>query len=456
MRFRKPNRIVVLLLIFAPLAARGEGSPLSSTIPNPASVGIQSWTLEDVIKIALEKNSDLQAANANYDAAAKGIGIAVSVYLPHIDLTARYDDTTLPSPSAGSAAQLGIGLPYRSVIVSVNQVIFDFGKALSNISANRATSSAAEQEAVSVRNAVKLAVQKAFYDVQSTKQLVAVSNKALVKYQEIVRRAEVLVHTGAKPKFDLTQAKVENSKAKLVLISTQNANEFAKIALLDLMGIRDTIPFELLETTLVDHAETSDKLHLDHLIDRALVARPEIQGRQYTVEAAMAQRFGEMKNYLPTVSLQAWGGRYYSDYPLALDNSWGVAVVGSWHVFSGLETMFRVGQDAAIVDRERAHLEGDRLEIIAEVTRAYKELDRSEKSFDVANEALLASQENLHLAQRRYEADVATILELLTAENSLLSAESSFVTSRYDHEIALASLHRAVNAPLLDEEASKK
>jgi outer membrane protein TolC len=43
---------------------------------------------------------------------------------------------------------------------------------------------------------------------------------------------------------------------------------------------------------------------------------------------------------------------------------------------------------------------------------------------------------------------VGTILELLIAETSLVSAEAVDVDARYRHEIALARLKVAVNAPL--------
>ena len=411
-----------------------------------------TWTLEDVRKIALENNPDLKSARANYEGASKGVGAAVSAYLPHVDIYAKIDQTTLPNPSAGATAQLGTSLPYKMAAASVTQTVFDFGKALSHISAARATSNAAEQEAIGVRNAVILALQKAFYDVQSTVQLVDVAQKGVMKFDETLRRTEVLVRTGAKPKFDLSQARVEVAKAKLALISAQNTHDFARVALLNLMGIQEQVPFTLVDqgTPPEFKAVSSDKLALDQLIKKALEARPEMKKQEFALDASRYNLSSELRNYLPTFSVQAWAGKYLPDYPPSIADSWGVGLVGTWHIFEGLETTFKAGQLSAKVDSQEALLEKDRLSIISDVTRAFKGLVRSENSFQVAEESLGASKENLYLAQRRYDADVATILELLTAEGALLSAEAIEVTARYDHEIALGTLRRVVNAPLIE------
>lgn len=423
----------------------------------PRSLGEESpkytWTLDEVKKIAFERNPDLKTARANYAAASLGIGVAVSGYLPHVDVTAQYEQTTLPSPSAGSTPQLGLSLPYKMAVASLSQTIFDFGKTLSKISGSRSTSNAFEQEAIAVRNAVELAVQKAFYDVLSTAQLVDVAKKGVARFEETLRRTEVLVRTGTKPKFDLSQAKVEAAKAKLSLIGAQNTYEFARIALLNLMGLPEPAPFRLIDqgTPPEFSGVDSGKLRLRHLIDTALQARPEMKKQQYSLDTARHVLSGELREYLPTISLQAWGGKYLPDYPPEIASAWGVAIVGTWHVFQGLETTFRVGQGRANVDAQEALVEKNQLSITADVTRGYKNLERSEDSLQVADEALDASKENFDLAQKRYDANVATILELLTAEDSLLSAEATAVTTRFDHEIALATLRNAVNTPLKDE-----
>jgi outer membrane protein len=430
--------------------------PAVLNAPDPFAVGQvapapkYTWTLGAVKAIAFENNPDLKSARANYEAASAGVGVSVSTYLPHVDIIAKYDETTLPSPSGGSTAQLGMALPYKMVVAELNQTIFDFGKGLSRISASRASSRASEQDAFAIRNIVALAVERAFYDVQSSEQLVKVALNALAQYRETLRRTQALVRTGARPEFDLTQAKVEEAKAKLVVINAQNTRDYSHIALLNIMGVEDQSPFLLIDEGMPPEfaGVTSRSLDVRHLINVAWSERPEMKRQGFSLDSARDTLSGEIRNYLPTVSLRAWGGEYLPDYPLSLNQAWGVAVVGSWNILNGLQTTFQVKQDAALVDAQEALVEKNKLAVMAEVTRGYQDLIRAERNFAVAEEALAAAQENLHLAKRRYDANVSTILELLIAEDSLLTSQAAAVTARFDHEIALATLRQTVNAPL--------
>src|SRR5579871_2683602 len=106
-------------------------------VPPATEAPKYTWTLGEVKKYAFEHNPDLKSAQANYDAARMSVGVAVSGYLPHVDLHAKYEQTTLPEPSAGATSQLGLALPYKFLVASVSQTIFDFGKTLSQISRTR-------------------------------------------------------------------------------------------------------------------------------------------------------------------------------------------------------------------------------------------------------------------------------------------------------------------------------
>ena len=408
------------------------------------------WTLEEVQKIASNQNPDLKSARSNYEATAKVVGESVSGYLPHVDVEADFEQTTLPNPSALSSGLIGTAANYSTAIVSVRQLLFDFGKVLSQIQASTSRSHSAEQQAIAVKIAVKLSVQRAFYNVVEAQNLVLVAKEALKQFEETHRRTEVLVRTGARPAFDLTQANVELSKAKLGQISAENSRDLSKIALLNFMGIQKQVSFELKEIAEMESV-TAQKLNLTKLTDEALKLRPEVHESEFSLDAVRGDLHAESRDYFPTISVHAWYARYLPDFPPPLDNSWGVGVGATWHIFEGLKTTFRVGELSARVDQQEANLEKTRESISAEVATSYMDLVRSESDLQVANETLAFAKENLRLADKRYQANVATILELLVAETSLVNSEAVAVQSRYRHEIALASLERAVNGPLLDK-----
>jgi outer membrane protein TolC len=414
------------------------------------------WTLSDVRRIAAEQNPDLKAARATYEAASKRVGQAVSGYLPHLDVNAKSEESTLPSPSAGSSDLLGIAEPYTAAVVAVRQTIFDFGKVLNRIEQAGASRLSSEQDAIAVRDAVDLGVQSAFYNMAASAQLVLVAQKSVEQYQEVQRRAEALVRTGARPLFDLSQAKVEFAKARLGLINARNAQDLARVSLLNFMGMDQATNFTLSEgpESSLDAAgdaagEHTAQMDLEKLKRKAIDHRPEMLRERFGVEAARYNTQAEAREYFPTLDLQGWYGKYLPEYPDTLRDAWGVGVALSWHPFDGLYTTFRVAEASALADRQDAVLEKERQAVLADVTADFLSLAKSEESLQVSLESDEASKENLRLARKRYDASMGTILELLIAEASVADADSVLVQARYRHAVALATLKRAVNAPLV-------
>ncbi len=64
--------------------------------------------------------------------------------------------------------------------------------------------------------------------------------------------------------------------------------------------------------------------------------------------------------------------------------------------------------------------------------------------YGATQKAVESAQENLRLAQGRYDAGVGTILDLTDAQLSLTNAEADQVRALTDHKLALAALDRAV------------
>jgi outer membrane protein TolC len=406
-----------------------------------------SWTLDDVTKIALENNPDLKSARANYEASTHVVTEAISGYLPRVDLTGGVNETTLPAPSTGSL--IGTSLPYSAIAVSVNQVLFDFGKVLTQINSASAQRSSAEQDSFAVKNAVTLAVQQEFYASIAGQKLVDAANESVARFQETVRTTGVLVRTGTRPNFDLTQANVELSKAKLGLINAQNTLELSKIALVNVMGLKEQPKFVLIETPNKESI-TSAQLNLDQLTHKALSFRPEIKRSDFSVINSKENLNGEITNYFPTLSFQGWYGSYQPNYPVELRSAWGLGIFVNWNIFEGLKTSARVSELSARLSQQEAIRDKEQDDITSQVARAYTGLVRAENNLDVANEALASAQENQRLAQKRYERAVATILELLVANTSLVEEEASAIEAKYEREIAIKQLKNAVNAPLVD------
>jgi outer membrane protein TolC len=434
------SRLLFVLLLLLSAAARAE---------DPSAVAVSTrpvWTIEDVVNLALQNNPDVVTALANVAAARAVVDEAASTYLPHLSAQGQTERTTLPSPSAGLSANLGQNDPYTWGALSFQQTLFDFGQGLEAIRAGQAGRRAQQAELEAVKNQIRLGVQKSFDDVELSEKLVGVAQRGVDRFQETRRDAALLVKTGVRPPFDLSQANVEFSSARLELIKAQNARDLARVALLTLIGMRERVDFELSESTAA--AAPNANLVLDRLVEKGLQNRPEI-GRE---EAALAQAdsalAGAEVSLLPTVQAQGWYGGFEADYPQSLRSAWGLGLGASWSFFDGGLSLFHIRERSARRDAARAGLEKERLAVEQDVSNAYLNLERARRNVDVSEQALDFAKENLDLGQKRYKAGVGTILELLIAETSEFNAEAEELQAVYGEFVAVKTLETAVNLPL--------
>jgi len=408
------------------------------------------WTLDDVLRIAFENNPDLQSARANFQAAAEVVGEAVSGYLPSVDGFASSVRTTLPQPSAGLTAFLGENRPYTMGVVSIRQILLDFGKNLENIEASRAEKRSAEQDVFALHNLIELNTERAFYDVAAAQKLVEVAKKSMAQFQETYRRADMQVKTGVRPPFDRTQAEVELAKAQLALINARSTRDLARIALVNIMGMRRQVTFALKEGPVQTLPASVTALDMQRLTDVALRERPEMRRADFRVESAVDRLKEQRFQYTPTFNAAGWYGDYAGDYPIQERGAWGFGVNASMNLFDGLSTTFRLKELKFRLEQQEASAKRQSENIVAEVAVAYMNLMRAEQNETVADEGAEFAKENFQFARKRYDADVGTILELLVAETSLVNAEAVQVEARYRYATGLAALKRAVNAPLIE------
>jgi outer membrane protein TolC len=71
-------------------------------------------------------------------------------------------------------------------------------------------------------------------------------------------------------------------------------------------------------------------------------------------------------------------------------------------------------------------------------------LNNYEELIPIQEEVLLSAEEDLKLAQQKYELGSANILELLDAQLAVIQASSSLVGTKYDAAIQLASLDNLI------------
>ncbi len=404
-------------------------------------------TLTEATALALRQQPTIRAAQGALSAAQARVPQAQANYYPRIDLQTGVQTGEFVSSTTGRDT--------RSDSTFVNlqgrQLLYDFGKTAALVDEARAGSRVASGELERVRDLVVQNVRQSYFGVLQARRLVAVADAALARSELNLRSARGFFDVGTKPKSDVTRAEVEVANARVGVIRARNLVRFSETSLANALGLDATASIE------IDDVLTYEPVAIDpaQLAVEALGNRPELRQAQARLDGARAQVSGARARYLPDLTVNGTAGYTGDDAFIATDGVAGVgfsefwAVTGqlSWNLFEGFFTQNRVKETRALVETARANYETIELQVRLEVEQAYIAVVEAAERFGATEKAIESAQENLRLAQGRYDAGVGTILELTEAQLSLTNAEADSVRAVTDYRVGLAVLDRVVGRP---------
>jgi outer membrane protein TolC len=123
--------------------------------------------------------------------------------------------------------------------------------------------------------------------------------------------------------------------------------------------------------------------------------------------------------------------------------TWNVGVALRIPVFEGGRIRADVSDADATVLEKQAELEDVRTRIAQEVENALLDLDAAKKQVEVSKAALGYANRALTQSRDRFSAGVTNNIEVIQAQEALVSANEQWINSLYAYSIARVSLARA-------------
>ncbi|RYG04995.1 MAG: hypothetical protein EON94_00970, partial [Caulobacteraceae bacterium] len=134
----------------------------------------------------------------------------------------------------------------------------------------------------------------------------------------------------------------------------------------------------------------------------------------------------------------------------------GFSVLASYPIFDAGTRRAAVRERRAIVLSLGEQLTQAERQARADVESAYIELSQNRQRLEAADSAVAAARENYAAALGSQEAGAATIIDVLTAQVSLVTAETARIEAVFDTLIAELRLQLATGRPLPGESAISK
>jgi len=405
-------------------------------------------TLQEAITIALGRHPTLIAAQGTVQAQTARVGETRSNALPQFNLTSSYtrttsnatalpgiggfNVTTTPSPSNESFDSYFAG-------ASLQQLLYDFGKTSAQINTAKKSLEASQWDKETSRQGVVFNVRSSYFGVLKARRLVQVDEETVTQLAEHLQQVEGFYQAGTRTKYDVTTAQVDLTNARLNLITARNGAEVARVTLANAMGVPDQPIGELEDVLGFEKVEIT----LDEAIKEGLAHRPELQSFSAQRLAQEASVTAAVRTYFPTLSGTA-DYTYRGEQVSSMVWNWSAGVNLTIPLFSGYLTKSQVAEARANLDVLNANEEALRQAILLDIRQAYLNLTEAEERVHTSELVVRQAEENLALADGRFQAGVGTSVERTDAQVQLTNAKTSQVQALYDYRVDRAQLEKAM------------
>jgi HAE1 family hydrophobic/amphiphilic exporter-1 len=401
--------------------------------------GIRLLTREEALRIALEKNKDIQKAQEYRNSVIGRYVEERSAALPQLQLSGGYvrdrDDATkevfrglFPAEKETWALEVG-----------VSQVLYSFGRVGAAIRAAKIGLSTAADQLRIFQQAALRDVSSAFDDVLLAKEIygLALQNyEQKVRIQDETRRKHA---AGVATDYDVLAADVAVENARPEVIRRENQIRVTREKLRFLLG---------LEGEEVDAKGTFEETitpypSYEKGVDMAWLSRPDLSDLQKRIGIAVELVKIYDAGDKPSVDLKGsygWRDINYFDVSKGEGQVWSAGVFLTFPFFDGMRSRGKTAQaksDLSSLKIDEAKLKDS---IALQVRDAVNACREAEEIVKAISGTVRQAERLLYMAERGYEYGVKTKLDVDDAQLSVIQAKGNLARARRDYSVARVTL----------------
>ncbi|NLO92559.1 MAG: TolC family protein [Elusimicrobia bacterium] len=407
----------------------------------PLIVSGSTLTLQDCVSIALSNDPDIKSLRYTAQAEHDAMRQQLSSYLPGVSASASYLSNHAVQQNVNDAAASSFWTyDGKSAGLSLQQLIFDFGKTPAKIAAGQAGERSArfnvENQVVNVVNTVK----QAYHGLVLSKLALELSDEIVRQYRLNLMYAKAHYQAKVRPKYDVTKAEADLSNSQLDRIKAANNLQLAKAYLNNSMNLVDAPDYEVQESTdFVVYPAV-----LDDVVAASYAQNPQLLSYVAQAEALLSELKASRRDLYPSLSGNA--GYNFSGSRSPLSQGWNAGLTLSADVFTGLRKSAKVSEQENRFAALRYDIDSLKLQIYLTAKQAYLNLEKAHQSYITATDQVKQAMENLQIATLRYKTGLGSPMELSDATVMYNTAKLSLLQSLYDYRIARADLEKVMGS----------
>ncbi len=406
-------------------------------------------TLEEAVDFALKNYPAVRASLERATAAQAGVDLARTNYLPRADMvwqTNRATDNNITglllpqSVIAPISGPVMVSPSNRSAWGSAAGLLFswepfDFGYRGAKVDAARAVRNRATAEASLTRLDVAVATVNAYLTVLAAEQTVHAAEEDVQRRETFDKAVRVLVDNQLRAGAEASRADAEWARARVNLARAQQREQIGRAVLADILGMPDT-SVEVRESSLLGPPPDASAQ------TAPIAGHPIAEAQHARVDEAHAQVHALDRAYYPKLYFQsAVYGRGSGLDPagnflggttgLGPDRSnWAAGVTMTFPVFDVFTIRSKKAIEAANERAETARYDQALLDLTGQLRQAQASLEGARHVAENTPVELQAARATESQERARYQAGLATLVDVAEAQSLLVQAETDDAVAR--------------------------
>ena len=399
-------------------------------------------TVDEAIDFALHNNPEIVQLILERDKSIERVGQTVSSMYPQVTASGYYAYVTdVPVVDfGGTLVPFGANENY-DVQVSLQQVLFAWGKLYNAFKISDLSRDIAELNLTRKKQDIRYSVTDAFYGILVLEEHVKQARASLEQLERFAAAVETRYKAGLVSQFDLLRAQVQVQNLKPMVIQYENSLNLAHEGFRLLLGMDLDREFTLTgELQMID-----EEFSLEELTVGALQNRPELKNLERAERIArLAQCIARRAN-LPTI---VGGATYDRSKPFGfMGDEWGSNVTFNlafqWTLFSGFNNLYKSREAALALKETRLALDHLTRAITVEVKQAYLSFLAAKEAIDAAEKNVGQAKQAYDIIETRYRNGLATNLEVLDTELAYRQAQVNYLSALKNYNTSLAQIYKA-------------
>jgi len=408
--------------------------------------------LVELVDIALRNNPSTKLTWAKARAAAALWAQAQSADFPV--LSGSYSIQRDRTSTVETSGTTGSGLSRSGTLIFVSQsttwgpqlqlsyTLLDFGLTAANVRAAKEALLEADFTHNFQIQTVLNQVAADYYNYLSQQELLRAQEADLataVLTEDVVKKE---IEVGVKTISDLLQAQTTRLQTEINLTTQVQNVVNARAQLLTDVGLGAQSKLKIADQVEIPELDLMEQ-NVDAILAVALTKRADLLASEAALRSQEANVDAAWRQFLPNVTynLTATHDRVKPGGNLGL-NYTGILSV-NFPIFSGFSTWNGLRQARAVRDQAKATLEQTQLTVVENVMTSYSAVKTALASLKLSDELLVVAEQQYTVALTRYKAGVGTIVELITAQNTLAAARSQNASSASNWLTSIVALSYA-------------